>query len=353
MWFRFVAVLWMGLMGLGWAMGNTLSNISFSPSSPASLDWGEWVTLTFDYQTGEPDGVRFDCYPLSSQNWTLDAGTSGSALYPMGTGQGEQAFTLLSGEDVVDCVIVRILDDTGSEILFETTIEGLAFSFPKQAGGAGAFPQCDETRILAHLTRDGSPFRSTVIVENFGSTAQAYRFTPYGQDGAQYSSHSGQVPPHSATYVDPEALFGTSIMSHFEISGDSKVMVSVAYEGQGQSTPVYVPEQCDQAKTWRILPGNWNTVFDGLAVVNMGQAPTDLVLHQQAQDGSRVQTTTVATGLASKAKALYVLDTDFSQIPDTQFILEATQPVVVVAIAGSRPGAPVSFLWVNAAFPLD
>lgn len=340
------------VMTCGWLLANTISNVTFSPPSPASLDWGEDVVITFNYQTDEADGVRFSCYPLSSDNYSLDAGTSGSALYAQGSGSAEQSFTLLSGNDRVDSVILRMLDDEGYEILHETTLN-VDYAFPRQQGGDGPYPHCDQTRILAHLTRFGSPFTSTIIIENMGETVQSYQFTPYGQDGAQYYGVSGQIPGYSTAYLDPTTLFSSTIISHFEISADSRVVVSVSYEGTGQSTPVYVPEGCEQAKSWRLFPSNWGEVFDGIAVVNMGSGSTDLVLRQISDDGTELQKNTVATNLAAKAKALYVLDTDFSQIPESHFVLEASQPVVIVALAGTRPGAPVSFLWTQSAFPMD
>ncbi|RMG27554.1 MAG: T9SS C-terminal target domain-containing protein [Bacteroidetes bacterium] len=92
---------------------NSLCVTSVSPSSPAALQNGEQVEISFDYQIDEPGGARIFIRPT-----TGDYSASGSPLYT-GSGSGTANFTISSGEVVVEELRVRITNSDQSAVLFE------------------------------------------------------------------------------------------------------------------------------------------------------------------------------------------------------------------------------------------
>jgi len=81
---------------------NTITNIELSPPSPAQLNYGDDVDVTFDYTTDDPGGVRLWVRPFTSGSMTPDYGAHGSQLYPAYAGSGIGFFTIKSGPVAVD-----------------------------------------------------------------------------------------------------------------------------------------------------------------------------------------------------------------------------------------------------------
>lgn len=331
--------------------GHDYTNIVFSPPSPASLDWEEHVTLTFNYQTEATNGIRVGIQPYSSTNFTLDDANGGSQLHTGATGSASTYFIIRSGEVVVDSVKLLMYDEVTSEILFEKLIEGISFTFPKQAGGDDApYPHCSDTRVIPHLTKIGGVFESTIIVENFSSVPQSYHFTPYRNDGALLTGYSGSLDAGATQYLDPVDLFGANGADWFIINQDARVLVRVAFISTGTGSPAFSQERCVFSKKAFFSAGDWQNVFDGLALVNLGSQATDIVLSQYDQNNQLIHSQTIASGLVSMGKTLYVLDTDFSSPTQTRFVIESNQILAILALSGSKPGAAINYLWENNVF---
>ena len=65
---------------------NAIQNIAAVPAPPAVLDNNEHVDVTFDYIAGEAGGVRLFLVPLTAGAPSPHAATSGSVVYPAGSG---------------------------------------------------------------------------------------------------------------------------------------------------------------------------------------------------------------------------------------------------------------------------
>lgn len=82
---------------------STITNVSMSPPSPANLEYGEMVQVTFDYWTPVPGGVR--AWPIHVSS------TCVSDTYETGVGQGTTCFSMANrgnAQEVVDELIIRM-----------------------------------------------------------------------------------------------------------------------------------------------------------------------------------------------------------------------------------------------------
>lgn len=96
-----------------------VTNIALGPDSPNILRTNEDVTITFNYITNEPGGVRIWVRPYTGGSPSPNYAAHPSPLYPMGSGSGDGFFTITTGEVVVDALRFTIYDATGSTLLFE------------------------------------------------------------------------------------------------------------------------------------------------------------------------------------------------------------------------------------------
>ncbi len=98
---------------------HAITNIHFSPTSPAYFTNGPLDTCTFNYTTNEPESVVIDAVPFSDGSKTPHSSWSPSPFSPPGTGSDTTDFNVLSGNAVVDSIRFRMYDSTLSEVLFE------------------------------------------------------------------------------------------------------------------------------------------------------------------------------------------------------------------------------------------
>lgn len=98
---------------------HSIYNIHISPAAPTSLPLGQNVTITFDYKTDQPGGVRIFARPFTGGATTPGYGAHGSPLYPTGTGSGTGFFTIDAGDFIVDHIRFQMLNADQSLKLLE------------------------------------------------------------------------------------------------------------------------------------------------------------------------------------------------------------------------------------------
>ncbi len=96
-----------------------VTTINLTPDSPNILRTHENVTLSFQYVTNDPSGVRIFARPYTNGAPTPNYGAHGSSVYPTGNGQGSGWFTINSGEVVVDQIRIHMVNAAQTETLFE------------------------------------------------------------------------------------------------------------------------------------------------------------------------------------------------------------------------------------------
>lgn len=97
---------------------NSLSVNQLTPASTAKLNFGEEITISFNYTIAEPDGARIYIRPLTEGNLTPNYSASGSPVYS-GEGNTTATFTVTSGKTKIDQLRIQFYNATRSELLFE------------------------------------------------------------------------------------------------------------------------------------------------------------------------------------------------------------------------------------------
>lgn len=99
---------------------STVTIVTLSPQSPASLSFGERVTITYDYDILEEDGVRIWVQPYTGGSITPNYIYTSSPLF-QGKGSRNVTITVTAGESevVVDQLIIKIADSTGDNTILE------------------------------------------------------------------------------------------------------------------------------------------------------------------------------------------------------------------------------------------
>jgi hypothetical protein len=115
----------------------SITNEVFDPPSPASLDFGEIVDFTFDYEVDE--NSRIFGRPFEGGVPRIDYAAHPSPLYSIGMGSGSGFFTILDfGQGIahVDQIRFQVVADDDSSVLHEEFVD-VDYTF----GSAAAVPE--------------------------------------------------------------------------------------------------------------------------------------------------------------------------------------------------------------------
>lgn len=224
-------------------------------------------------------------------------------------------------------------------------------------GAWGTTAALGQTRIIPHVTSPGG-FTTKIIVENRAVVPRTFTLVPFDRDGQELASFETTLAGQEILARTSGDLFGESAVSHFEIRAANDIKINVAYNFEaGNGSPAHSEDSPLQATVWRIFPGDWDLVFDGLALVNMGSANASVFIAQKDAQGKVLQTITIEEALGPKSKSLFVVGspdgTAFSRTPNTFFEVTADQPLAISALRGTLGRSDVGLLWVNDALPLD
>ena len=207
-------------------------------------------------------------------------------------------------------------------------------------------PATAQERLVAHVTAENGLFSTTIIIANAGGEPAGYQLLPYSAGGQVGEPVSGEIGPFQTQYFEVGDLFDQH-PSHFAVSGDTGIRVRVAYRvNEPDGSPAHVAETAAESTVWRLYPGDWNVVWDGAALVNLGQAPTSVTLYQMSAGGTVAAQQRVSDDLAVLGKLLFVLGDHFTALPEAHYLVVADQPVVLTALRGSLDA---KFLWQNLA----
>lgn len=104
---------------------HVVTNITMDPESPALLENDEWLTISYDYQTDEPTGLRVTALPFTRGEANLGYGATGSALHAYPSGSETYGFHLFdwAAEPEVDQIQFQIFNSDFSVILEEYYVD--------------------------------------------------------------------------------------------------------------------------------------------------------------------------------------------------------------------------------------
>ena len=193
--------------------------------------------------------------------------------------------------------------------------------------------QGDGGRWLAHITSDTGGFSTSIIIHNQGASQQTVTLQPYDSDGMALMPVPVNVPANTVSRFAKSDLL-PSEASHASISGSTDCVVSVGYQSNepGSST-AHIHETTSVGTEFFIHSGEWDLLFDGLALVNLGDEPAAIQLAQFREDGSIVHNISLTGFLPPKAKYLEVLEGQVPpNHPDAIIKITSSQPLAVLAL---------------------
>ncbi len=211
-------------------------------------------------------------------------------------------------------------------------------------------PDQEGTRAIVHVTSATGGFQSQILLSNPSENEKSFTLLGYGLTGNLESTATGSVAAGQTQFGSIQQLFGADI-THFDISNDTELLVQIRYQrNQAPSGPAHVPTLSRFGRNWRIYPGKPSVTWDGLAVVNRGQAPADIQVWQLDEHGSLIRGPIKALDqLPPSAKGLYLFSSDFSPEENAYFEITADEPLAVMALRGNHQS---DFIWENQALLL-
>jgi hypothetical protein len=145
---------------------NTITNIELSPSSPAQLDYGDHVDVTFDYTTDDPGGVRIWARPFTNGSLTPDYAAHASQLYPAYAGSGSGFFTIDSGPVEVDQLRFQMTNADQSVTYLEYFID-VSYGYGAPLNNIRTWPFCTAGFFPKHMP---DSFTSEVVLGDLNPT---------------------------------------------------------------------------------------------------------------------------------------------------------------------------------------
>ena len=204
-----------------------------------------------------------------------------------------------------------------------------------------------EGKFLAHVTRDGGGFKTRLLFRNPTSTDQTISLVPYDTQGAAGATLQQTIDSNGFTEFDPANLFGSNL-SHFNVMNGDNVSVTAVYQtasGNGASAHIHAVDST--ATDFWIYPGEWDLVFDGMALVNRGQESAVVNAEQVSANGSVLSSVQLSTALAPGAKLLAVFGDHFPEVANAAYHITSSQQGSAIFLRGTPPGVEPAYLYAN------
>ncbi|CAM2069086.1 hypothetical protein SCOR_27200 [Sulfidibacter corallicola] len=214
--------------------------------------------------------------------------------------------------------------------------------------GAGGNTGVTTDRWVGHVTRLNAGFQTNLHMYNTGSADASMTLHPYALDGSALTPRTANVPAGEIVVSSNNDLFGEDV-SHFFIEGSEAVTVTASYRADVDAAATAELNESSAAYTkFSFYAADWNLVFDGLALINVGPQPATVTVTQRDAMGNELASATIVDGLASGAKQLYTFTAqNLSDNPGSLIEVTSTQPASVVLLRGTYPGVSPAFLYVT------
>lgn len=200
----------------------------------------------------------------------------------------------------------------------------------------------DGIRMIEHVTPADGAFESRLYFTNQGSTPADLDLQPYDVTGQVLTPSQVTVAAGETITASAATVFPNQAVAYFAIAGPSDCVVTVGYRANDERSTAHVNETSiagTGATRVLLYPGRWLQEFDGVAVINAGTHAAHIVATQQNPWGENLAEITLHDALAPGAKHLVVFDHLLHEQTKTRLALRADQPLRLVFLRGTKPGA--------------
>ncbi|MGC9443938.1 MAG: hypothetical protein ACP5E9_03260, partial [Candidatus Methanospirareceae archaeon] len=124
---------------------HSITNIKLTPSSPACLEFREFVEVTFDYSTNDTSGIDIYSQPLTGGSDTPNYAVRHPGNFPVGNGSGNGSFTVTRDEVTVDQLRLQMYSWHDRDRLLHEVIIPVEYHFATEC------PEATEASILTPI----------------------------------------------------------------------------------------------------------------------------------------------------------------------------------------------------------
>lgn len=208
----------------------------------------------------------------------------------------------------------------------------------------------EHERWLPHVTPVDAVFETNIFVTNFSSSAANVRLAPFAADGTAMQSQSLSVAGNGSIILPSSAAFPNLAVSHFGIEGPQTCVVTAGYRiASGLGATAHVNEGAfeifDPSESYEVFQGEWDRIFDGLAIVNLGSGPATIMAEQHDGQNNLLAQHNVTSDLAPNEKFLLVFDHVFDDHPGSKIRISANQLTTALFLRGTPPGITPGYLF--------
>ena len=234
-----------------------------------------------------------------------------------------QSLVKLESDQPIAVMILRISRDF--RFLYQNT------TLPKTVDN-------DAGRWLAHITSDSGGFSTDILIHNRDEQSQTVSLQPYRADGTALDPIDQTIPGEQTRRFTKTELF-PSDTSHIAISGSTTCVVTAGYRANREGASTAMSHEASPiGQSFHVYPGEWDVLFDGVALINTGNANATVTLTQIGDDGQARQTVILAENLAPNAKYLGLFEGLIPEDVDTIIKIESNQPLALLSLRLSKDG---------------
>ncbi|MBZ5497465.1 MAG: hypothetical protein LAP85_13775 [Acidobacteriia bacterium] len=211
-------------------------------------------------------------------------------------------------------------------------------------------PPCTPERWIPHVTPAGVPFETTLFATNFAAVQAQVELVPFRDDGTSMAPVAMIVKPGETRTSSSADLFSKQAVSHFGICGSSSVSITAAYRSAaGSGTSAHVPEVSLRGTEFLFYPGEWDVIFDGMALVNVSSDSSRIEAVLLSEAGTELRRIVLNPALPPYAKQLAVLDYEFRGLHGAAIRIESAQPSTILFLRGTRDASATPALLYHTA----
>ena len=206
-------------------------------------------------------------------------------------------------------------------------------------------------RWVPHVTAAGGGFKTRVHLYNeeiLVKRMQIVTLLPYDASGLPLTPREVTLQPGQLFQQDADILFAGEPVSHFAIDGPGEIHVNIAYQADvPNAATAHVPEFSEPVKSVVFEPAERDLVFDGMALINVGEADSFVFVTQFDENGAFLNARDYTQNqlLGIYQKLLVVFGSDFNEVPGSYFKIETSEPSQILLLRGTYPGTSPSFLY--------